>query len=166
MSGFASSPRSTGANSWLGAPSEDVPIAAESVSLLVCSAAVPFDLRFRRIPNTLSAVGLTSILLLSGVNGGASGALGSLGTALACASVPFALHLADADSMGGGDVKLCLVLGAGLGAASLAALVIGALAAVIWTVLNCAARRLPIAGATVPFAPFLAAGAFTSVLAG
>ena len=100
-------------------------------------AAAGFDLRVRRIPNALIAVGLTLGLAaqvwMSGVPGLVSGASG-IAAALVVLIGPFALR-----ALGGGDVKLGMVIGAWTSASIvLTALVYGALltgliAGAFWT---------------------------------
>jgi Flp pilus assembly protein protease CpaA len=77
------------------------------------SAAAVFDLRSRRIPNALILVGLLlalgAQLVAAGAPGLARGAIGA-GAALALLIGPFALR-----TLGGGDVKLAMVIGAWTG---------------------------------------------------
>jgi Flp pilus assembly protein protease CpaA len=84
-------------------------------TLLYCllTAAVIYDLRERRVPQLINALllgsGLGFQLLTRGPSGLIEGALGLL-MALALLIVPFALYV-----YRGGDVKLCMGVGAWLG---------------------------------------------------
>jgi len=88
---------------------------AHVVALLVASIACLWDLRCRRIPNTLTlgaaAAAVAFHVIVGGITGGLTGVAGWLvGVALLFA--PFALG-----GMGGGDVKLVGALGAWVGPA-------------------------------------------------
>lgn len=84
----------------------------------------------------------------------------------AAASLLFVLFLINPSGMGMGDVKLALLLGAGLGWQVIPALVIGSLS--VWPVaLYLLARHGAKARkAAIPFGPFLAFGAIVAALLG
>jgi prepilin peptidase CpaA len=71
-----------------------------------------WDVRERRIPNRLSALGLVGALLVAAAAGGAAltAALGGLALGAGALLVPFALG-----AVGGGDVKFAAVASAWLG---------------------------------------------------
>ena len=68
--------------------------------------------------------------------------------------------------MGKGDVKLAMLLGAGLGAAVITAFVVCFLTAFIFAVSLLAVRGGVARKAGIPFVPFLAAGGLVALLVG
>jgi prepilin peptidase CpaA len=85
------------------------------------TAAAVYDHRTGLIPNRMVAVGLLLVLVLQLLLGAADGGLAGAGTALlastlgllACGLIPLAIYLWG--GLGGGDVKLLAMCGAGLG---------------------------------------------------
>jgi leader peptidase (prepilin peptidase)/N-methyltransferase len=77
----------------------------------------------------------------------------------------FALAIAYRGALGMGDVKLAFLLGAGLGKDVVLALAIGLAATFVVGLLLILVRGLQVRKAAVPFAPFLAAGAFVALFA-
>lgn len=142
-----------------------MPSTIQIVTLFVSLAAVPLDISCRRIPNRLTACGFASVLLAASIDAGSGGCVRAVGTGLFCAALPLGIHIIAPVAIGGGDVKLCLVIGAGLGLAGLGVLVMASLLALLWVCSRNIRQPELIRKSEVPFAPFLAAGAFTSVLA-
>ena len=136
-------------------------VAAFLVSVLVYLAVV--DLEDREIPNRVVLPAFTAVLLANVAlfpDDGLEWILASIGTAL----VLLVPALVRRGSIGMGDVKLGLLLGAGLGTDVIQALLIGLLAA--WPL---AGYMLFREGTTatrtaLPLAPFLALGAIAAVL--
>lgn len=115
-----------------------------AVALVVlCSLAVWFDLKERRIPNALTLAGLAAALLLRLLGGVAALGTGLGGAAIALAvGLPFFL----VGGLGGGDVKFLTAVGAFLGTdrildGLLAAALIGGGMAVVVMVARGATRR-------------------------
>ncbi len=86
-----------------------------NAALLVPLAAlvIYYDVRYRRIPNTLVLTTLISGLILNTTFGGFSGVLTSIGGCLLAFAFMLVLHIFGA--MGAGDVKLFAAIGAVLG---------------------------------------------------
>ena len=131
------------------------------VALAITLVASVYDIRERRIPNWLLALGLLVGVLLALATGTWRYALvgGALGFAMTL--LP---RLLLAASIGMGDIKLVAVVGTCLGPVALAvALMIGAVAASAVA----AYRRYPCQRApaqAVPFAPHLAVGVLMALL--
>lgn len=129
-------------------------------SLVILSA---FDLRFRLLPNriVLPAAALVLVAQAAFFPGQAlEWAAAAVGTA-AFFLVP---RLVNPDSVGMGDVKLGLLLGAGLGSEVVGAVTIGSFAAVpvaLWIVTR---KGRGARGTAIPFGPFLALGAAVTLL--
>lgn len=135
----------------------EVPVAA-AITVVVLLPAVLVDVVVRRLPNRLvggaAIIGLaaTTLSLLAGTD--LSLVDGLIGAAVM--SVPlFIAHLISPQSMGFGDVKFALVLGAAVGLAdpmtAVAALAVGSLAASVHGL--CTRQR------SIPFGPALLGGA-------
>jgi leader peptidase (prepilin peptidase)/N-methyltransferase len=86
--------------------------------------------------------------------------------ALAASAFLFAALLAYPRGMGMGDVKLCLLLGAMLGALVGVALMVGMLTALVLGVALMARHGLAARKTAIPFGPFLAFGALVALFAG
>ncbi|MFK4597853.1 leader peptidase (prepilin peptidase)/N-methyltransferase [Streptomyces pristinaespiralis] len=131
------------------------------------------DLRVRRLPDrlTLPMAGAAAVLL--GVAASAPGAGGAWATALlggpALGGAYLALFLINPDGMGFGDVKLALALGVVLGWYGWAVLFAGAFAGFLFGSLyglGLVALRRAGRGSTIPFGPFMLAGALAGVVLG
>ncbi len=131
------------------------------------------DLEYSIIPNRIVYPTIFASLPLLALAALAKGDFGRLGSALAGAGIAFAVmfvvHLISPESMGFGDVRLTFIIGLFLGWLSLSHVVVGlflgfALGAVVGVGLMLTRRR----GRkdSVPFGPFLAAGAALAVLLG
>lgn len=133
------------------------------LATLVAIAAI--DLEHQIIPDRITLPGITAGFLASFVNPLLTWTDSLLGIALG-AGVIFAVIVASRGGMGGGDLKLCAMIGAFLGwkltlLTVLLAVVLGGLVAV--TLLIAGRRRRRDA---IPFGPFLASGAVVSLLWG
>lgn len=134
------------------------------------------DLRTRLIPNALNLWGLLAVLALRLAEGLASavppaadwwgperdGLLGAVALGLAM----LALHFLSRGTLGMGDVKLSLVIGAALGpAGGGVAILIGFVAGAVLSLFLLAAGRVRLRD-SLPFGPVLALGAVISALWG
>lgn len=144
----------------------DFPQAAEVATCLLLAWASACDLRTRTIPNACSVGGAVLTGLL-GVLGGASfvGLVVSVGAVTAFFG---AAVLWRPGSLGAGDAKLAVLVGAALGPGSVLALLLGLALALAWCLgASALSATGSWAGTTVPLAPFMAAGvAVTLALAG
>ena len=151
----------------VGAAVGDVPLAgAVGVALLLPAAVV--DVEQRRLPDAwliAAMVGLATTLAVDSAVGAANGSgvrlLDVAGGAIAMAVPVLILHLVSPASMGFGDVKAAVVLGAAVGTVEwrLGAVAL-CLAAAAGATLGLATRRR-----TIPFGPFLVAGAWFVLIA-
>ncbi len=140
--------------------------ALAAVLLSVLFTAALTDLQTRRIPNCLTATGLALIFAMTALL-----EPGFAAERLLFAFLVFTFFLTAAllrpGGLGLGDVKLVAVIGAALGAASVAAiglaLVIGALASAAIVIARGWAQARAV---TLPLAPFLAAGSAIILLLG
>ncbi len=130
--------------------------------VLLLLAASACDLRTRRIPNGLTAVGMLAGLAGHAYGGGLPGLLSSLeGMA---AALPLLLLYA-ARAFGAGDVKLLMAVGALMGPRFLLWTLLGAVCAAGLLALVLVLRRsrftlpAPANAARMPFAPAVALGA-------
>ena len=115
------------------------------------------DLRFRRIPNWLTAGGACAALLYAAFQGPRA-----LGMALAGAAVGFLLllPLQLRGAMGGGDVKLMAAFGALLGPSGIAeAAVFASIGGAVWALVG-----MLRGGRAIPYAPAIAAGVWFRLL--
>jgi leader peptidase (prepilin peptidase) / N-methyltransferase len=131
---------------------------------------VLIDLRERRLPDRLTLAGAAILLALIGARAAISGDVapvaGALAGAALMAGILLALHLASPRGMGFGDVKLGLLLGVLVGARSVALvlpvlLLAGLLGALVGVVQLVRRRRRDV---TLPFGPFLVAGAVLALV--
>jgi prepilin signal peptidase PulO-like enzyme (type II secretory pathway) len=140
------------------------PPAALAVAVMVRAAAV--DLRERRLSDAVvlgSGVVLVVGLLATWAGAGEDVAVrGVVVGAGAMAGPLLALHLLAPSAMGFGDVKAAVVLGAALGSVD------GRLAVLALAVGSAAGSLLGLArrSSTIPFGPFLVAGAAAALAAG
>jgi prepilin peptidase CpaA len=89
-------------------------VIAAAFLLPLAVAITYYDVRYRRIPNTLVLATLAAGLTLNAIAGGVQGALLSLGGLALAFGLMFVLHVFGA--MGAGDVKLFAAIGSVLGA--------------------------------------------------
>ena len=144
-----------------------VPVAgAVGIALLLPAAVI--DVEQRRLPDTwviAAIVGLATTLAVGSAvgaaNGSEAGAVDVAGGAIAMAVPVLILHLVSPASMGFGDVKAAIVLGAAVGTIDwrLGAIAL-CLAAALGATVGLVTRRR-----TIPFGPFLVAGAWVVLLA-
>ena len=136
-------------------------LAAFFCSVLVAVSAVDFERRL--IPNRIVLPAAALVLVAqTAISPSPEWAVASLGASLFL----FTAALAYPRGMGMGDVKLALLLGAGLGRTVPVALMVGMLAAVVPAVVlfvrhGAAARKM-----AIPFGPFLAFGGVVALFAG
>lgn len=138
---------------------------AQLVFFSVLVAAAFIDLEHRIIPDRLNLFALGAGVILVALQG--TGALedGLLGAILA-GGLLLLVALFSRGGMGGGDVKLALVMGLYLGwqkviVALFFSFLLGAVVGLLWAY----ATRQNLKTA-IPFGPFLAAGSFLAMLAG
>ena len=144
-----------------------VPLAgAVGIALLLPAAVI--DVEQRRLPDTwviAAIVGLATTLAVGSAvgagNGSEAGAVDVAGGGIAMAVPVLILHLVSPASMGFGDVKAAIVLGAAVGTIDwrLGAIAL-CLAAALGATVGLVTRRR-----TIPFGPFLVAGAWVVLLA-
>ena len=138
-------------------------VAAFFVTVLVVLSAI--DIRERRLPNRI-VLPSAAVVLAAHIALFPDRALEWIVAALGAALFLFVPLLVYPAGMGMGDVKLALLLGAGLGASVATALVVG-LVASSFVALGLVARRGAAARkATMPFGPFLALGAVVALFLG
>ncbi|MEO8594339.1 MAG: A24 family peptidase [Candidatus Solibacter sp.] len=124
-------------------------------------AAIVLDMRFRRLPNWLTAAGAAGGLAYAAASGWHALALAAAGVAVGCVLLlPF--HWFGA--MGGGDVKLMAAYGALLGPAGI--LLAGLFAAIFGGLGAAAALLCSPRERTIPYAPAIVLGAWLSLLGG
>ena len=125
-------------------------------------AAALWDVRTRRIPNSLVVVGILLGLILAGFQGIWAEALGGAGLAFALGFVPFALR-----ALRAGDVKATMVVGLFVGPIGvlkvvlLTALCCGAYAGIWWSIQRYRPSNAP---SSVPVALPLALSTWALVL--
>lgn len=138
------------------------------VTVVAVSAAI-IDRRERRIPNRLVLVGFVATVVAIVVGGLVDhrlgdAALGALAGVGGYAAPLLALHLASPGAMGFGDVKLGVVLGAGLGAGHPVLAPLGLLYGIVVAIVRrVALRRLD---GHEAFAPALAIGLVLALATG
>jgi leader peptidase (prepilin peptidase)/N-methyltransferase len=131
-----------------------------ATALLICCAT---DLLAYRVPNIVTMPALAVVL-----GAAALGAAPALGEALlgagACGGALLAVALATRGGLGGGDVKLVVLIGAALGVpAALFALAAGIVAGSTMVIALHATRRLQRSD-VFPYAPFLSIAALVTLL--
>lgn len=140
---------------------DPVPLRIGSGAILAVALAIVTvtDLRARRIPDRVTAPAALALLVVRAVAAPGSVPAGVL-WALALGVPLAALALRAPRALGLGDAKLAAVLGAGLGPLGPVALLAGCVLAALAGVFLAVRRGLRAArSATLPLAPFLAAGA-------
>lgn len=152
------------AAAFAGSSPASVHLIVPTLLLCVLVLAALTDLQTRRIPNLLTGGGLAVVLVVTAIFEPRV-ATERLIFALAAFTFFLASALLRPGGIGLGDVKLVAVVGAGLGAASVAAiglaLIGGALAGIAIAARHGWRRART---ATLPFAPFLAAGSLAVLL--
>jgi prepilin signal peptidase PulO-like enzyme (type II secretory pathway) len=133
------------------------------VAVLVLIAVIDFEKRI--IPNAI-VVPAAVVVLAMRIASEPDHALEFVLAAVGAAACLFVLHLINRGGMGMGDVKLGFLLGAGLGAQVVPAVVIGSLA--VWPLAFYLLIRdgTDVRKATIAFGPYLAFGAIVVSLVG
>ena len=138
---------------------------AELVRLLILGTAlgalVAIDLAEHRIPNRIvlpASLACAALLAAEGVHPG------QLAAGLAVVVVLLAMSLVWPASFGMGDVKLALLLVAGLGKVGVAALILGLAMAALFGGLLLLRYGPSASSRSLPLAPFLSSGAVAVVL--
>jgi leader peptidase (prepilin peptidase) / N-methyltransferase len=136
-------------------------IAAFTAAVLLVLAVI--DIESHRLPNriVLPSAALVLVARLASSPEHWKAWLGASVGAFACLQ---ALALLYPGGLGMGDVKLALLLGAALGGAVLPALLVGTLAAGVAGIVVLAREGLGARRRALPFGPFLAFGAITTLL--
>jgi leader peptidase (prepilin peptidase)/N-methyltransferase len=125
------------------------------VAVVMWTAALSvYDIRHRRLPNSLTLPGAAVILLESFVAGRGPSALAG---AAALAGIYLAVHAVAPAAMGAGDVKLAIGLGALTGCFGVDVWLLGALGAPVFTALWAIVAVLRRSGPTVPHGPSMCA---------
>jgi leader peptidase (prepilin peptidase) / N-methyltransferase len=119
-----------------------------------------YDIRQRRLPNTLTLPGAAAILVAAGLAGRGGPALAG---AVALASVYLLVYLLAPGAMGAGDVKLALGLGALTGFFGVDVWVLAALGAPLLTALWAVVAVLKRSGPAVPHGPSMCAATLAAV---
>ena len=135
-------------------------VAAFFCVVLVVLAAI--DLERRIIPNRI-VVPASILVLLGDIAAEPHRAKEWTIAAFATMLVALVISLATRGGVGMGDVKLAFLLGAGLGAAVLGAIVVAMLATFVVSAGILARRGLKARKETIPFGPFLALGALVAL---
>lgn len=139
----------------------DTLVAAFACLCLVAISAA--DFRYRVVPNRIVVPAAAIVLVANTVlHPSPEWALGGLGAALFL----FVAALAYPKGMGMGDVKLALLLGAMVGRAAPAALMIGMVAALVPSAVLVARHGAAARKMAIPFAPFLALGGVVALFWG
>jgi leader peptidase (prepilin peptidase) / N-methyltransferase len=138
-------------------------IAACFAVVVLTLAAI--DLEHRIIPNRI-VIPAAALILATQIAVTPDGALEYAGAALGAALFLLLPLLVYPSGLGMGDVKLALLLGAGLGWAVVPAFVVGLLAAFVAAVVILARGGLAARKTALPFAPFLALGALVALFVG
>jgi leader peptidase (prepilin peptidase)/N-methyltransferase len=133
----------------------------------VCSLCVlaAIDLEWRVIPNRI-VLPSAGIILAAQIAFFGGHALEWIACGLGAALVLLLPTLLKAEAIGMGDVKLGLLLGAGLGVDVAKALLLGSLAAVPVALWILATRGLAARSETIPLGPFLALGGVLALFLG
>ena len=141
--------------------SAEAAVAALFCTLLVAVSAT--DLERRIVPDRIVLPGAVVVVAARTIlEPSPEWVLGALGASLFL----FVAVLAYPRGMGMGDVKLALLLGAGLGRGAAVALMVGMLAALVPSLVLLARHGSAARKMAIPFAPFLAIGGVTALFAG
>jgi leader peptidase (prepilin peptidase)/N-methyltransferase len=135
-------------------------IGAAALWMVVLSG---YDIRHRRLPNWLTIPGFAVICSAAAVAG--HGRMALVGAA-ALAALYLLVHLVAPASMGGGDVKLALGLGALTALFGPAVWMLAAIGAPLLTVVIGTAARVARSAATVPHGPSMCAASAAAILLG
>jgi leader peptidase (prepilin peptidase)/N-methyltransferase len=130
---------------------------------MVVLALAAIDLEHRIIPNRI-VIPATALILAAQIALNPDRALEYVAAALGAALFLLLPLLVYPSGMGMGDVKLALLLGAGLGYAVVPAFVVGLLAAFVAALVILARGGLAARKTALPFAPFLAFGALVALV--
>jgi leader peptidase (prepilin peptidase) / N-methyltransferase len=136
-------------------------VAAFFIAVLSVLSAV--DIAERRLPNRIVLPSAAAVLLAQIAlqpDRALEWTLATIGAALVLL-IPLLVHPA---GLGMGDVKLALLLGAALGSAVIAALLIGFLAAAAYALVLLARHGIAARRQTIPLGPFLALGGVAALL--
>ena len=136
-------------------------VAAFAAAVLVVLAAI--DIEARRVPN---AIVVPAGFLVLAARMILDLRWSWLVAAFAAALCFFVLAIIRPGALGMGDVKLVFLMGALLGSAILAALVVGTISAAIVGLLLLARRGAGAMQSSIPYAPFLVFGALVVLLLG
>jgi leader peptidase (prepilin peptidase)/N-methyltransferase len=136
-------------------------LAAFAAVVLVVLAAI--DIESRRVPN---AIVVPACCLVLGARLILDPRWSWLVAAFAAALCFFVLAIIRPGALGMGDVKLVFLMGALLGSAILAALVVGTVSAAVVGLLLIARRGAGAIESSIPYAPFLVFGALVALLLG
>ena len=129
---------------------------------MVVLALAAIDLEHRIIPNRI-VIPATAAILVAQIAVSPDRALEWAAAALGAAAFLLLPLLVYPSGMGMGDVKLALLLGAGLGWSVVPAFVVGLLAAFVAALVVLARGGLSARKTALPFAPFLACGALVAL---
>jgi leader peptidase (prepilin peptidase)/N-methyltransferase len=145
------------------------PLLSIAVAVLLVAVLVPatvVDLRERRIPNALTASGAAAAVVL-GLALDPAGQLGRSTAAAAAVLFLLAVRFPRPSGLGLGDVKLAGVLGLSLGPVVAVALAVAfAAGSVVAVAIGLHGGRRALRTTTVPFGPYLAAGAAVAFVSG
>jgi len=139
------------------------PILAGALFALLATVTVS-DLRARVIPDW-ALVPAAAVAIAIALIAQPETLAERLASAAGAGGFLLAAALIRPDGMGLGDVKLAAVLGLFLGRSVSAALIVALLAGALCGLGLAVARGVPVRGATIPFAPFLATGAAVALIA-
>ena len=128
-------------------------------------ALAAYDLEHRLIPNRIVLPAI-ALILVAQIVAFPGDALEWLGGTVGAGVALYVPRLFKRDAVGIGDVKLAMLLGAGLGGEVVSALLFGSLAAAPVAIWILATRGETERGQTIPLGPFLAVGAILAVFLG
>jgi leader peptidase (prepilin peptidase)/N-methyltransferase len=138
-------------------------VAAFFVVVLVVLSAI--DLEQRIIPNRI-VLPATAVVLAARIGLSPGRTVEWVGAALAAAAFLLLVHLFSPEGMGMGDVKLALLLGAGLGRFTAVGMLVGMVAAAVVAIGLLVREGRAARKKAIPYGPFLAFGAIVALLLG